>query len=107
VLPGSSPLDALIHARRSLVDLATLCAGVVLVHVWASWHYEWRKASAQSAADGERFSVPRAEARRLKKYLLFAAGVAAGAAVLKAAFVAAGCGIWTGACVLAWTGRWR
>jgi dolichol kinase len=96
-LAGVSAREALVRARRALLSVATLCPALVLVHVWASWVYEWRKSrKAPGTAEGERASVPREEARRAKKYVLFSLGVTAGALVLKAAFVAAGCGIWMG-----------
>jgi hypothetical protein len=152
-----TPQEALVRSRRQLVNLATLCPLLVLVHVWTSWYYEWRKAkralglangTAGAAASagasggedadslggsgseasgsvstsvtsgigggsrsvgsrnhegfgfrfggGERYSVPRAEARRMKKYALFALGVSAGVALLKLIFKLSGCGIWGG-----------
>jgi dolichol kinase len=93
---GTSALESLIVARRNLVNLSTVCAMHLIVHVLASyWHerrYRWSK--TPNAPPTERASVPRREARRMRRYLLFSASVCAGMVAAKVYFTHRGWGIW-------------
>ncbi|KIK96459.1 hypothetical protein PAXRUDRAFT_32371 [Paxillus rubicundulus Ve08.2h10] len=66
-----SPLDALILSRRSLVDYATLCSFILLVHIFSSSWYESRYRRRRSVPEGERGSVPRSEMRRTWTYWIY------------------------------------
>lgn len=74
ILPQSpnslTAAQALVLSRRNLLDLATLCSTLLLVHVCASW---WKEASQRRVGvpDTERASVPRSEMRRTWLYILF------------------------------------
>jgi len=86
--------QALFLARYSLVNLSTLCSSTLLLHIYASWWFEWRYSKLPGAGDGERTSVPRNEGRRMWYYTLFATVVSL--AVTMTRFVLQECriGIW-------------
>lgn len=68
-----SALEALILARRTLVDYAVLCSFILVVQILASSWYEARyRRRLQSVPEGERGSVPRSEMRRTWLYSAFA-----------------------------------
>lgn len=89
-----SALEALVLARRSLVDLGTLCPTILLIHVCASWWTEHLYRKLKSVPDGERGSVPRLESKRAWRYMQFSLVVSTGLAGLRALMPYAGCGIW-------------
>ncbi|KAG6909936.1 hypothetical protein DXG01_014205 [Tephrocybe rancida] len=79
-------LDALVRARYNLVDLATFCSTILLLHVCASWYHEARYLRRGNNVEGERASVPRSEARRTSYYILFTLAVTIGIFGLKFVF---------------------
>ncbi|KAG6850685.1 hypothetical protein H0H93_009843 [Arthromyces matolae] len=87
-------LAALIRARYNLVDLGTLCSTILLLHVCASWYHEARYSRRGNAAEGERTSVPRSEARRSLYYILFTLAVTCGIFALKVYLQSRNLGIW-------------
>jgi dolichol kinase len=97
-----TPLHALVLARYSLVNLATLCSTILLFSVYASSWAEARfrrrvKCNApggERSFDGERGSVPRSEAKRSLFYVLFALGITACSLCLKYGFNSMGLPIW-------------
>ncbi|KAF8624531.1 hypothetical protein AX15_005841 [Amanita polypyramis BW_CC] len=74
-LPNSpaalSAAEALVFSRYNLVNLATYCSFILLVHVCASRWFENRYGKFSSAPEGERTSVPRSELRRTWYYVAF------------------------------------
>jgi hypothetical protein len=92
---AGSTLGALVEARRQLVDLATLCATILLTHVLASHAHEWRyRRKMKGAGEGERTSVPRSERKKLRLYVYFALTVTAGAIGMKLGMLQLEWGIW-------------
>lgn len=91
-----SAAQALVFSNRSLVDLATLCSTLLLVHVCASW---WKEASKRRVGlpDTERVSVPRSELRRTWLYILFMVLVSISMFCLRLAMGKMGWGIWQSA----------
>lgn len=77
-------LQALVLARLSLLNLATFCSSILLLHVCASWWLEARFTKPGHAAEGERASVPRSEGLRSWYYIVFTLCVSAGLLGLKA-----------------------
>lgn len=88
-----SAAEALVLSHRNLVDLATMCSTVLLLHVCASW---WKEASQRRTGlpDTERASVPRSEMRRTWLYIWFMIAVSASMFGLRQAMGEAGWGIW-------------
>jgi hypothetical protein len=74
-LPNSlmalSAAEALVLSRFNLVNLATYCSFILLVHVGASRWFENRYGKSASAPEGERTSVPRSELLRTWYYVAF------------------------------------
>lgn len=68
-------LDALLLSRRNLVNMATVCSTIVIVHVIASWMTERRHRRKVQVPEGEVSSVPRKEGRRTYLYALFSISV--------------------------------
>ncbi|KAL0954641.1 hypothetical protein HGRIS_003594 [Hohenbuehelia grisea] len=89
-----SALESLILSRYNLVDLATFCSTILLVHICASWWSEARHSKSLNAPDGERASVPRSEGLRLWYYVLFAFGVSSGFLGVKVIFKSSGIDVW-------------
>ena len=91
--PKLTQAEALVISRRALVDLATICSTILLIHVCASW---WKE--AQVRKDGlpetERASVPRSEMRRLRLYIVFGLAVSLAVVAMRAGFRELGWGIW-------------
>lgn len=102
-LPNSghpyTPLEALVLSRRSAVDLATLCSVILLTHVCTSKWYEARCRRQKSAAEGERASVPRSEARKVRLYVAMALVLCCILLVLRVVFQITQIGIWQSMCV--------
>ena len=98
VLPNSrtplTALDAIIHSRRNLVDLATFCSTLLLSQVIASWIFEWKYSLKNNALEDERASVPRQEGRKVGLYVLFIFSTTFGALCIKALTLDTGLGIW-------------
>lgn len=69
--------QATLLSRYSLLELSTFCSVILLCHTCASWWIEYRARKGGSKADGERFSVPRREGRRLLYYILFTSATSA------------------------------
>ncbi|KAH7106257.1 hypothetical protein BKA62DRAFT_740854 [Auriculariales sp. MPI-PUGE-AT-0066] len=78
-----SPLLSLIYARQSLVQLSTLCSGILLAHVTASTWREYRCVSQ----DRLHHRLPHGEARRVWSYIQFGTAVSVITLALKAAFI--------------------
>ncbi|KAL1747123.1 hypothetical protein HDZ31DRAFT_32587 [Schizophyllum fasciatum] len=90
-----SVTEAIILSRFSVVDLATLCSFVHLLHICGSWWWESRfTVGGTPSPDGERRSVPRSEGRRLWYYVLFTVAASLLVFGLRVAFPYFGCGIW-------------
>jgi dolichol kinase len=87
-------LQALVLARRSLVDLGTLCPTILLVHVCASWWTEHLYRKIKTVPEGERGSVPRKESKRAWRYASFTLVVTIAALGLRMLMSFLGCGIW-------------
>lgn len=87
-------LQAMVQARRMLVDLGTLCPVILLIHVYASWWTEHLYRKVKTVPDGERGSVPRKESKRLWRYAFFTVAVSLVLTGLRALMSLAGCGIW-------------
>ncbi|GLB40520.1 putative dolichol kinase [Lyophyllum shimeji] len=94
--PGKaqSALEALVLARYNLVDLATFCSTILLLHVCTSWWAEARCRKRGDTAEGERASVPRSESLRSWYYILFTLGVSAATFAIKMLLQRRGYGIW-------------
>jgi dolichol kinase len=86
--------EALLLSRYNLVNLATFCSTLLLFHVCASSWYEARCRGGVVAHAGERYSVPRSEARRSCYYVLLTVAVSLGMLVARALSARAGLGIW-------------
>lgn len=88
-----SQAEALVVSRRALVDLATVCSTVLLIHVCASW---WKEARVRKDGlpETERASVPRSEMRRLRLYVVFGLVVSLVIITMRAGFRALGWGMW-------------
>ncbi|KAL1751483.1 hypothetical protein FB107DRAFT_221964 [Schizophyllum commune] len=94
-LDAYSVSEAILMSRLSVVDLATLCSFIHLLHVCGSWWLESRfTVGGTPSPDGERRSVPRSEGRRGWYYVLFTVATTLLAFVLRVAFPYFGCGIW-------------
>jgi len=65
-----TPLQALIIARYSLVNLATFCSTILFCNVLASWLFEARF-SHSARCGGEVGSVPRSKVKRALLYVFF------------------------------------
>jgi dolichol kinase len=92
-----SALDALIRARCNAVNLGTLCAVVLLIHVWASARFEarYRRLHPSRGGDGdERGSVPRSEMRKWWLYVAFSAVVSGVLTAVRMVFARVDIGIW-------------
>lgn len=63
--------SALVLSRFNLVNLATYCSFILLVHACASRWFENRYGKSPSAPKGERTSVPRSELLRTWYYVAF------------------------------------
>lgn len=88
-----SAAQAALLSRYSLVDLSTLCATILLLHVCASWWIEGR-VRKDGNVEGERASVPRSEGRRSWYYILFALGSTVLMVTLKIAMPIYGINLW-------------
>ena len=91
--PRLSQAEALVVSRRALVDLATICSTILLVHVCASWWKESR-VRKDGLPETERASVPRSEMKRLRLYVVFGLIVSLVIVVMQAVFHEVGWGIW-------------
>jgi len=91
--PKLTQAEALVVSRRALVDLATICSTILLVHVCASW---WKEARVRKDGipDSERASVPRSEMRRLRLYVVFGLVVGLVVVAMQTGFYEMGWGIW-------------
>ncbi|TRM64840.1 hypothetical protein BD626DRAFT_490049 [Schizophyllum amplum] len=94
-LDAYSVTEAIILSRFSVVDLATLCSFIHLLHICASWWLESRfRVDGSPSADGERRSVPRSEGRRSWYYIVFTFMVSLFTFSVRVASPYMGCGIW-------------
>ncbi|KAF9648803.1 hypothetical protein BDM02DRAFT_3095826, partial [Thelephora ganbajun] len=91
--PKLTQAEALVVSRRALVDLATICSVILLIHVCASW---WKEARVRKDGlpETERASVPRSEMRRLRLYVVFGLVVSLAVVAMRAGFHEMGWGIW-------------
>ncbi|KAJ3828227.1 hypothetical protein F5880DRAFT_1531880 [Lentinula raphanica] len=87
-----SALEALVLSRYNLVDLSNLCSTILLIHVCASWWFEYRIAGV--TMETERKSVPRSSGKRLGYFGFFALGTTIGMLCIKLAFLKFSLGIW-------------
>lgn len=90
----STAIEALVLARRNLVDLSTICSTILLAQMSASWWFESRYVRGANAPADERASVPRREARKFGLYVLFTFCATLGALCLRALAENAKLGIW-------------
>jgi len=86
--------QALFLSRYSLVNLSTLCSSILLLHICASWWFEWQYSKSSGAGDGERTSVPRNQGRRMWYYTLFATAVGIGVTMARSMLERRSIGIW-------------
>ncbi|KAG5645550.1 hypothetical protein DXG03_005825 [Asterophora parasitica] len=86
-------IEALTLSRYGLVDLATFCSAILLLHICASWWLEARYSTGNTTI-GERASVPRSEGLRSWYYILFTLVVSAGIFGVKLLLQSQGWGIW-------------
>ena len=91
--PKLTQAEALVVSRRALVDLATICSTILLVHVYASW---WKEARVRKDGlpETERASVPRSEMKRLRLYIVFCLVVSLAVVMMQTGFREMGWGIW-------------
>lgn len=91
--PKLTQAAALVVSRRALVDLATICSTILLVHVCASW---WKEARVRKDGlpETERASVPRSEMRRLRLYVVFGLVVSVVVVAMRVGFNEMGWRIW-------------
>jgi hypothetical protein len=94
--PSHSAHETLVLARLNLVNLATFCSSILLLHVCASWWFEARSQSSRgdNTFVGERGSVPRSEGKKISYYVIFTLGVSVGALCLRFLLAKSGAGIW-------------
>lgn len=78
----------------SLVNLATFCSSVLLLHICASRWLEIRCRKTNQLPEGERASVPRSEALRSWYYVLFTVLVSVAALFTKYILEGLDCNIW-------------
>ena len=71
----STALEALVLSRYNLVDLAAFCSTLLLIHVCASWWFEYRCRQNVGEQGSERYSVPRSEGRRSWYYIMLTVAV--------------------------------
>ncbi|TFY53040.1 hypothetical protein EVJ58_g9671 [Rhodofomes roseus] len=98
VLDGSTypltALQALVLSRRNLVDMATVCSTILIVHVIASWMTERRHRRKLKVPEGEVSSVPRKETRRTYLSVLFTLSVSLWVLCVRIALSEMRLGIW-------------
>lgn len=87
-------LQALILSRRNLVDMATVCSTILIVHVIASWMTERRHRRKLKVPEGEVSSVPRKEGRRTYLSVLFTVSVSLWVLCVRIALAEVRLGIW-------------
>lgn len=87
-------LDVLLLSRRSLINQATLCSTILLIHVCSSWVTEDRHRRKVNVPEGEVNSVPRKEGRRAYLYVLFTISVTLWVLCVRIALKEAKLGIW-------------
>lgn len=87
-------LGALLLSRRNLVDLATFCSTILIVHASSSWATEARHRRKTNVPAGERSHVPRKESRRTYLYILFSISVTLWILCVKIALCELNLGIW-------------
>ncbi|TCD67141.1 hypothetical protein EIP91_000425 [Steccherinum ochraceum] len=87
-------LEALLLSRRNLVDQATFCSTILIVHVLSSWVTEARHRRRTVVPNGELSHVPRKEGRRTYLYYLFAISVTLWILCVKIALQELNVGIW-------------
>lgn len=87
-------LQALILSRRNLVDMATVCSTILIVHVIASWMTERRHRRKLKVPEGEVSSVPRKEGRRTYLSVLFTVSVSLWVLCVRIALAEMRLGIW-------------
>ncbi|KAF8656850.1 hypothetical protein AX16_002397 [Volvariella volvacea WC 439] len=89
-----SSMEALVLSRLNLVDLASFCSALLLLHVGASWWLESRCSTSGNASEGERTSVPRSEGLRSWYYIIFTTCVSLGMFGIKHLLEDFGCPFW-------------
>jgi dolichol kinase len=87
-------IDSLILSRYNLVNLATYCSFILMLHVCSSRWFENRYGKSSTAPEGERTSVPRNEVRRTIFYALFMFVVTTFNICLRAVLQRCGLRIW-------------
>ena len=104
--PKLTQAEALVVSRRALVDLATICSTILLIHVCASW---WKEARVRKDGlpETERVSVPRSEMRRLRLYVVFGLVVSLVVLAMRAGFHEMGWGIWQSSSIVLTNGSRR
>ena len=90
--PG--PLQSLVYARQSLVQMSTLCSAILLVHTTASRWREHRYIKNDKILE----RLPRSNGRRVLEYIRFGVLVSLAFMAVKAAFVSTALPVWQGEC---------
>ena len=91
-------VEALLFSRRNLVNQATFCSTIVIVHVLSSWVTEARHRRKTVVPNGELSHVPRREGRRTYLYILFIVSVTLWNLCVKIALQELKLGIWQSTC---------
>ncbi|CAL1716843.1 unnamed protein product [Somion occarium] len=87
-------LEALLLSRRNLVNQATFCSTILIVHACASWVTEARHRRKTTIPDGELRHVPRKESRRTYLYALFSVSVTLWILCVRISLAELNLGIW-------------
>ena len=93
-LEPHTALGALLLSRRNLVNQATFCSTILIIHACASWVTEARHRRRTNVPDGELSHVPRKESRRAYLYALFAVSVTLWVLCVRILFSELNVGIW-------------
>ena len=94
--PKKTIIESLVLSRRNLLQQATFCSFLLLLHLTASRQLESRHRANTRTPDGERGSVPRREGRRSWYYILFVIITSLASVVLRWAFEQLGVPVWCG-----------
>ncbi|KAH8100919.1 Fph type histidine kinase [Cristinia sonorae] len=87
-------VEALLLSRRTLVNQATFCSTILIVHICSSWVTEARHRREKVVPNGELSHVPRKEGRRTYLYALFVVSVTLWVLCVKIAMQELHLGVW-------------
>lgn len=94
--PKKTVMQSLVLSRRNLLQQATFCSFLLLLHLTASRQLESRHRARKRTPDEERGSVPRKEARRTRYYILFVISTSLASLGLRWGFAQLKIPIWSG-----------